>query len=60
MRLSFLWKSPCNTAIYICETKREEILYKNFVAKCKAKTEICLHGAEIESTHLQTQQLKNL
>ena len=39
--------------------KREEILYKNFVAYCKANPAVCLQGMEIESTHFINSKTKN-
>ena len=32
--------------------KREEILYRKFVANCKANPVVCLHGTEIRSIDL--------
>jgi hypothetical protein len=41
-------RKPSDALIfYIFSTKREEILYKNFVAVCKAKPMVCLLGTEI-------------
>jgi hypothetical protein len=43
-------------------TKREEILYRFFVAPCKANPAVCLHGAEIGGIDLpnsKTYKLKN-
>ena len=43
-------------------TKREEILYRKFVADCKANPAVCLHGTEIGSIELlnsKTYKLKN-
>ena len=42
--------------------KRKEILYRNFVANCKANPAVCLHGTEIGSIDLpnsKTYKLKN-
>ena len=43
-------------------TKRKEILYRKFVADCKANPAVCLHGTEIGSIDLLnslTYKLKN-
>ena len=39
--------------VYSRQAKRQEILYKNFVADCKVKSTVCLHAIEIESIDLQ-------
>jgi len=45
--------------VYSIEAKRSEILYRKFVAYCKANPAVCLRGTEIGSidlTNLKTPQ----